>query len=93
MPTIDLNLEGDGAWPELLEGHHVIHMQETPWRLAALEHGMASGAPSLALRLDLPVPTHEGWVVVAETSLAAWIAATAALRARFPQAFAGTPLE
>jgi hypothetical protein len=30
--------------------------------------------------------------VVAETTLRAWIAATCALRGRFPEAFAGTPL-
>lgn len=54
---------------------------------------MQSGAPSLALRLDIRPVDSEAHVVIAETSLAAWIAATCALRGKFPEAFAGTPLE
>lgn len=91
MPVISVNLDGDNAWPELARGPSdvVVHLPDVRWRLAALAGGMASGAPSLALRLDLP----DGRVVIAETSLAAWIAATCALRGRFPEAFAGTPLD
>ena len=98
MPTIELSLEGDGAWPDLEGSAGVVHLQDATWKLAALEGGMASGAASLALRLDLgdagfDADIPNGRVVIAETSLAAWIAVTAALRARYPAAFAGTPLE
>jgi hypothetical protein len=95
MPVIHLILDGDNAWPELApdpagrERIYVVHLPDAVWQLAALPGGMESGAPSLALRLDLP----DGRVVLAETSLAAWITATAALRGRFPEAFAGGPFE
>ncbi|MGH9249010.1 MAG: hypothetical protein ACRD0W_05780 [Acidimicrobiales bacterium] len=90
MPTIDLDLTGDDAWPDLVTRREVIQLPVAAvWRLAALEGGMGSGAASLALRLD--IDNHR--VVVAQTSLAAWIAATCALRGRFPDAFRGTPLE
>lgn len=95
MPVISVNLEGDNAWPDLAERRdEIIHLNDVTWRLAVLAGGMASGAPSLALRLDVR-PAGRGWpgVVITETSLAAWIAATCALRGRFPEAFAGTPLE
>lgn len=117
MSTVDLNLDGEGCWPDLAvlaeRGHLVTLGDSTPWRLAVLPGGTSSGAPSLALRLDvpdlaLPVPSlseqlrdpdgeitevHRPLTVVAETSLATWIAATAAIRGRYPQAFAGGPLE
>jgi hypothetical protein len=93
MPVIDLNLDGDDAWTDIGQEGPLVMFDGT-WQLAALEAGMSSGAPSLALRLDVeligfdrPVP------VIAQTSLAAWISATCALRGRFPDAFAGTPLE
>jgi hypothetical protein len=87
MPTIDLNLNGDNAWPDIAS-KDVVHLPDAVWHVAALEGGMTSGKVSLALRLDLP----DGTTLVAETSLAAWIAATSTLRGRFPQAFVGTPL-
>jgi hypothetical protein len=98
MPAIHVILYGDHAWPDLAERHEngeVVHLPETTWQLAALEGGMSSGAPSLALRLDIPPDPHPERrnVVITETSLAAWIAATCALRGRFPESFAGTPLE
>jgi hypothetical protein len=92
MPTIDVNLAGDGAWPDLARRIGVFRA-DSDWHLAALEAGMSSGAPSIALRLTVPVEGEDLPVtVIAETSLAAWIAATAALRGRFPEAFAGGPL-
>lgn len=94
MPAIELILDGDQAWPDLVaRGTVVAYLDDVAWRLAAFEGGMSSGAPSLALRLDLPPEVRGTSVVVAKTSLAAWIAATCALRGRFPEAFAGTPLE
>ena len=99
MPTIDVNLDGDNAWPDLENrAPEIVYLADSVWQLAVLEGGMASGAPSLALRLDaepghLAVRPDGPGVVIAETSLAAWIAATCALRGRFPEAFAGTPLE
>jgi hypothetical protein len=81
MPAIHVNFEGDGAWPDLQgpDAPELIHIL-SDWHLAVLENGMASGLPSLALRFDLP----DGRVMIAETSLAVWAAATAALRGRYP---------
>lgn len=92
MPTFDMNLNGDNVWPDLEDKNledKLIHLPETVWHIAALEGGMSSGKSSLALRIDLP----NGDVLVTETSLAAWIAATCSLRGRFPEEFVGTPLE
>lgn len=88
MPTIDVTIVRYGdppCWPDA-----VLHTHDPDpiIRLAAIEGGMQSGATSLALRLD-----HPDVRIIAETSLAAWIAATCALRGAFPEAFAGTPLE
>jgi hypothetical protein len=95
MPVISVHLDGDKAWPDLAaKPSEILHLRDQRWSLAALKGGMSSGKPSLALRLDLPRHSADGaTVIVAETSMAAWIAATVALRARFPEAFAGTPLE
>jgi hypothetical protein len=88
MPAIDINLSGDNAWPDLRDRRDDILEAADLWRLTAREGGMSSGAPSVGLRLDCGDK-----VVIAETSLAAWIAATCALRGKFPEAFAGTPLD
>jgi hypothetical protein len=91
MPAIEVNLNGDNVWPDLLPlqiKDKLMHLPDVVWKLAALEGGMISGKVSIALRLDLPNDS----VVLTETSLAAWIAATVTLRAKFPEAFEGTPL-
>lgn len=75
-PMIHVELEGDGAWSDLPEPHKIVHYQKS-WRVALLKQGMRSGRSSIALRLDLP----NGDVVVAQTSLAAWLAATKVLEA------------
>ena len=83
MAAIRLLLDGDLALADLVGREaDIIHLTDI-FTVAALEGGMESGLPSLAIRLDLP----DGRVVVQETSLGAWIMATAALRGRFPEAF------
>jgi hypothetical protein len=96
VPTIDVILDANTqtpAWPDVLD-RGFVHVPDATWRLAALAGGMASGAPSLALRIDVPLNTLDEPVpIIAETSLAAWIAATCALRGRYPEAFEGGPLD
>ena len=83
MPVIKLLLDGDGAFKDLVGREaNVIHLT-SPFTVAVLDGGMESGAPSLAIRLDLP----DGRVVVQETSLGAWLMVTAGLRGEFPEAF------
>lgn len=81
MVAIDLNLEGDGIWPDL-RGKHVIHLTDgSTIGIAALPGGMRSGRPSVAIRIDLDGQR----VVFVETSLRLFLAAADALRARYGQ--------
>jgi hypothetical protein len=74
-PVLHLTFE-DPAWPDLQE-REIIHTTDV--HVAGLEGGMGSGAPSIALRIDLP----DGRSVVAETSLALFLTCADGLRARF----------
>lgn len=90
MPHVDLRIVRLGDPPPLPADTDAIAVPaEATWTVIALEGGMTSGKPSIALRLPLP----DGRAVLAQTSLQAWIAVTCALRAAFPDVFAGTPLE
>lgn len=83
MIALDLRLAGDGAWPELrdkLQRGDVIHLaEESVLGISALAGGMTSGATSIMFKFELP----DGRVVMAETSLKLFLAAAAALRARY----------
>lgn len=87
MPVIDVSIIRDGDPPPFPDIQDPIHLPDQPWRLAVIERGMSSGAPSLVIVIDLP----DGKTVIAETSVAVWIAATAGMRGAFPEAFAGGP--
>ena len=82
MQMLDLVVQvtGDGAWPDLA-GKEVIGYDEImqPLQIAGLAGGLASGKPSVTLRVDLP----DGRVVLAQTSLALLLTAADALRARY----------
>lgn len=79
MPIIKVSLE-EPAWPDIAD-KAVIHLgrDAAPIQIAALSGGMSSGAPSVAIRIDLP----DGRIVVAETSLRLFQMANAALLGRF----------
>ena len=70
--TINLNLDGDGVWPDLADKQLV---EAAAIHVAALSGGMASGKPSVTIRMDLP----DGSVVIGQTSLALFLAAADAL--------------
>lgn len=98
MPSIEVKIVREGpdeaqesVFPEIGEDpSKIVHVPgETPWKVAILNGGMASGQPSIGLVIPLP----DGWTLVAETSLASWSAVTIAARAAFPWAFQGGPLE
>jgi hypothetical protein len=80
MPVITIHLDGDGCWPDLLDGREVIHLgnDAPPIGLALLEGGMLSGRPSVTIRVDLP----DGRSVLAETSLGLLESACRAMRIR-----------
>jgi hypothetical protein len=92
MPTFNINLNGDGAWPDLAAKQaagKLIHLgNEAVIGVSALERGMASGRASVALRFDLP----DGRTVLAETSLRALYTATTALMTKFGEPFMQHPV-
>lgn len=78
MPVLHINLD-EPAWPELANMREKIISTTEPIGVTGLHGGMESGLPSVALRIDLP----DGRVVIAETSLALFLTAADALKARF----------
>lgn len=78
MPSIDLILHGDGAFADV-PPEKLAHTTE-PLRISALEGGMESGKPSVVIGSFLP---NGGGCVIAETSLALFLTAADALKARF----------
>lgn len=76
MIALNLQLDGDNAWPELVN-RRVAFADNLS--IAGLAGGMQSGRPSVMLRIDL----HDNRTVICETSLALFLTAADALRARY----------
>lgn len=80
---INVILDGDGAWPDLTEkiaAGEFIHIGDgSKIEISTLDGGMQSGAPSLALRIDLP----DGRTVIIETSWRVFGVAAAAIAGRY----------
>jgi hypothetical protein len=92
VPAISLSIVRAGdppPWSDLTEPDRYV-APGASWELAIFERGMQSGKPSVALRVDYT--PGGGPVIIFENSMAAWIAATAAMRGAFPEAFADGPL-
>ena len=79
MPIIKLLLDGDGAFTDLQGREGDIIHRTGAFQVAALPQGMRSGHPSLVIRIDLP----EKKVLIQETSVAAWLAVSRALEAKY----------
>lgn len=81
MPAMKITLDGDRAWPDLgslvCQGGPPVQVTEDV-EIVTLAGGMTSGAPSVAIRLNLP----DGSVAIAQTSLALLLTAADAFRAR-----------
>ena len=78
MIALDVILDGDGCWPDVHTNPDVQFNKHTAMAIARLRGGMASGKDSVAVRLDMA----DGRVVIAETSMALFLAAADAFRAR-----------
>lgn len=74
---ITLNLD-ENPWTDLRERGDLLHVTDS-MRVGALPGGMTSGKASVAISFFLP----DGRPVIAETSLALFLAAADALRARY----------
>lgn len=77
MPALRILLNAEGI-AEGIPEEDLIHIK-TPITVAPLDHGMASGAPSVAFLFELP----DGKYVLAETSLKLFQAAYIAFKAKF----------
>lgn len=85
MIPITITFNGDNAWPDLRD-KPVIHVANGKGiSVAVLDGGMASGRPSVALRLELP----DGQTVIAETSARLFASAGRAIMAKYPNLFEG----
>lgn len=77
MIGLSITLE-EPLWPDV-DRSRVVHVTEG-MSIGGLTDGMVSGKPSVAIRVDLP---DSDQVVIAETSLALFLSAADALKARF----------
>jgi len=77
MPLLDVNLDGDGAWPDLLGRSDLLTGAWT--RLTALPAGMVSGRLSIGILVELP----DGRLCFAETSWRLLYLAAKAIEARY----------
>ncbi len=82
MPELRITFQVETAWPDL-DRSKVVHLGNgaPPIGLAVLDMGMASGLPSIMLRLDLPDGTH----VLAETSARLFVSAAQMILAKHPR--------
>ncbi|MBA7553597.1 hypothetical protein ES705_46191 [subsurface metagenome] len=82
MNIIKVILEGDNCWTDLAEkikDGKVTWLRGGNISIAALSKGMASGKPSISIRIDLP----DGKVVIAETSMRLFLGAAEAFKAKY----------
>jgi hypothetical protein len=80
MPSLNIILDGDGCWPDLVgdKSPEKVFDQHVSLAVARLPGGMCSGADSVAIRADM----KDGRVLVFQTSMALFLAAADAFRAR-----------
>lgn len=83
MPSISLQiLRSDDPNGALRGGETIaIHDNVGAWRAVLIEHGMASGQPSVAIIVPVPGEHDDGAVAIFETSLLAFRAAARGLEA------------
>jgi hypothetical protein len=82
MISMSIVLDGEGAWKDLM-GKKLV--RGVVISVAALDKGMQSGKPSVAFRVD----TEDGEVTFVETSLALFLTAAEAFKARYGDPRAG----
>lgn len=85
MPVMDVVLDTTNLWPDLKEMPHAIIHTTTNLQVAVMEGGMASGRPSIMIRIDLP----DGRVVLFETSARIYCSGAKIIMAKFPDLFEG----
>ena len=76
MLILNIILEGDNCWEDL-KGKTIHHVREGI-QVATLEGGTTSGKPSVSIR----IPISDKEVVIAETTLALFLTAADAFKAK-----------
>lgn len=80
MPNMKVILDAQGCWPEMETARTAGKLVEVEIaEIAMLPNGMSSGAPSVAVRIDLP----DGTFIFAQTSLKLLCLAADAFRVRY----------
>jgi hypothetical protein len=89
MIPMEINLDGDKAWPDLADkpADAVVQLdaERGAIKIAVLDGGTASGRPSVMLRFELP----DGRTVLAETTARLFCTAGRMITARWPDLFEG----
>lgn len=84
MPRINVNLDGEGAWPDMeqlrKDGKLIIIPDEAAIDIAVLDDGTVSGEPSVAFRFHLP----DGKVAFAQTTLRLYLLTANIIQAKYP---------
>jgi hypothetical protein len=80
--TIEVRLDGDGAWPDLAQMPEAnkIYMEDSTLSIACLKNGMTSGRPSLVMRINLP----DGRVLIFQTSMRGFLSAASIVATGYP---------
>jgi hypothetical protein len=84
MPAMTIHIDGDGCWPDLPPRSD---QPTEDIEVACLSAGMLSGAPSVMIRIN----EADGRVALGETSLALFLQAADAFRARYGDPRASRP--
>ncbi len=82
MITLDIRLDGDGAWPELKDKELI---ETTLTGVSALAAGTNTGRSSVMLRIDLP----DGKVVMAQTTMRLFLNAANLFRIKYGHELGG----
>lgn len=85
MIGMSIKLDGSG-WPEIKEEDTII-ADGGSIQLSVLPGGMATGLPSVAIRIDLPDGKH----LIAQTSARLFVGAAKAIEGRYPTLFVDAP--
>lgn len=77
MIHLDVHIDGDNCWPDLVNEHGQPNFISGQWTgIARLPGGTASGKSSVTVRIELP----DGRVVLAQTTLDLLVNAVMAFR-------------
>jgi hypothetical protein len=87
MPALIISMAGEEGFPAIKDHQRVVYLGEAGQviRVAPVDGGMASGRPSVVIRLDLA----DGMVVIAPTSARLFCTAAKAIMAKYPDLFEG----